>query len=51
MVDDAVAIIRWRIERVKLQGNIAGIDDVVIDGGNKTPVMEQKFRFSMSIFL
>lgn len=30
MVDNAVPMIRWRIERIKLQGCIAGIDDVVI---------------------
>jgi hypothetical protein len=29
MVDDAVAMIRWRVERVELQRNAAGIDDVV----------------------
>ena len=29
MVDDAVAMIRRRIERVELQRNTAGIDDVV----------------------
>ncbi len=29
MVDDTVAMIRWRIERIELQGCIAGIDDVV----------------------
>src|ERR1019366_6248486 len=30
MVDDAVPMIRRRIERIELQWNIAGIDDVVI---------------------
>jgi len=30
MVDDAVPMIRRRIEGIELQGNIAGIDDVVI---------------------
>jgi hypothetical protein len=30
MVDDAVPMIRRRIERIELQGNTAGIDDVVI---------------------
>ena len=31
MVDDAVPIIRRRIDRIELQWNIAGIDNVVID--------------------
>src|SRR5450759_4203 len=31
MVDDAVPMIRRRIDRIELQWNIAGIDDVVID--------------------
>jgi hypothetical protein len=30
MVDDAIPMIRRRIERIELQWNIAGIDDVVI---------------------
>jgi hypothetical protein len=30
IVDDAVPMIRRRIERIELQWNIAGIDDVVI---------------------
>ena len=30
MVDDAVPMIRRRIKRVELQGNTAGIDDVVM---------------------
>jgi hypothetical protein len=30
VVDDAVPVIRRRIERVELQGNAAGVDDVVI---------------------
>src|ERR1035437_8959095 len=30
MVDDAVPMIRWRIERIKLQWNTASINDVVI---------------------
>jgi len=30
MVDDAVPMIRGRIERIELQWNTAGIDDVVI---------------------
>ena len=33
MVDDAVPMIRRCIERIKLQWNIAGIDDVVIGAG------------------
>ena len=31
MVDDAVPMIWRRIDRIELQWNIAGIDDVVID--------------------
>src|SRR5450759_6029703 len=31
MVDDAVPMIRRRIDRIELRWNIAGIDDVVID--------------------
>src|ERR1039457_4574829 len=30
MVDDAISMIRRGIERIKLQWNIAGIDDVVL---------------------
>jgi hypothetical protein len=30
MVDNAVPMIRGRIDRIELQGNTAGIDDVVI---------------------
>ena len=33
MVDDAVPMIRRRIERVELQRKIAGVDDVVIRPG------------------
>ena len=33
MVDDAVPMIGWRIERIELQLNIAGIDDVMIGPG------------------
>jgi hypothetical protein len=33
LVDDAVPMIRRRIKRVELQGNTAGIDDVVISSG------------------
>lgn len=33
VVDNTVSMIRRRIERIELQGNIAGIDDVVIRSG------------------
>jgi hypothetical protein len=33
MVDDTVPMVRRRIERIELQWNIAGIDDVVIGPG------------------
>src|SRR5450759_5500337 len=33
MVDNAVPMIRWRIERIELHWNTSGIDDVVIRPG------------------
>jgi hypothetical protein len=33
VMDDSVTMIRWRVERVELQGRRAGIDDVVLRPG------------------
>ena len=42
MVNNAVSMIWRRIERIKLQGNIAGIDDVVI-GPSRDDDREARF--------
>jgi hypothetical protein len=42
MVDDTVPMIWWRIERIKLQGYITGIDDVVF-GPSRDDNREARF--------